>query len=417
MAIVSIKIPQLGEGLQEALLVELLKQPGDAVLRDEPLFTMETDKAMSDVESPFAGTLVQWLVEVDSVLEIGTEIAIVDTAVEEHIASAPAFDQPITLSSDADQPESFVPRAASGFSEKIGALIAPKTRKFLINQNILDLAKDIPAAGRKLTIADVEAFLKERRENSDAFSDSLTRATPAQDAVDRDSQPPPRSVSTAFELTPIPKNQIKLNYRLTKAAQTCVPVTLVADWPWENIQAIRDRVRDLGGPTSFAMLCWCIAAAVKKHAAFRSSVSSDGRSYKVFQHVNLGIAVGLENDQLVTAVIKRADQMTAFEFFAAYRQQIELAKQGVDQADESTTMMVSNIGNMGMRIGIPAIVAPAVATLAIGTPEARPVPDGDSFRFQRTICATMAFDHRVANGVGAANFMNDIKQLIESFTM
>lgn len=411
MAIVSIKIPQLGEGLQEALLVELLKQPGDDVLRDEPLFTMETDKAMSDVESPYAGTLVQWLVEVDTVLEIGTEIAIVDTAVKEPIAAGPALDRPITHSNEPDRSRD---AAAPCEDRAAAALIAPKTRKFLIDRNILELAKDIPAAGRKLTIADVETFLKQRRQTNDSLSEHATQNI---HPTHGDSGRPSPVVANAFELTAISKNQIKLNYRLTKAAQTCVPVTLVADWPWENIQAIRNRVRDLGGPTSFAMLCWCIAAAVKKHAAFRSSVTGDGRSYKVFQHVNLGIAVGLENDQLVTAVIKQADQMTAFEFFAAYRQQIELAKQGVDQADESTTLMVSNIGNLGMRIGIPAIVAPAVATLAIGSPEARPVAEGDSFRFLKTICATMAFDHRVANGVGAANFMNDIKQQIESFTM
>ena len=216
---------------------------------------------------------------------------------------------------------------------------------------------------------------------------------------------------------PVAKTQIKLNYRLTKAAQNCVPVTLVADWPWENIEATRNRVRDSGGPTSFAMLCRCIAKSVAKHDSFRSSLTADGRAYKVFKHVNLGIAVGIGNDELVTAVIKNADQLTSDEFFAAYRKQVELAKQGTDQADEATTVMVSNIGNMGMRIGVPAIVAPAVATLAIGTPVSQPVPDGDSFRFERQICATMAFDHRMANGVGAANFMNDVKQQIEAFSL
>ena len=68
-----------------------------------------------------------------------------------------------------------------------------------------------------------------------------------------------------------------------------------------------------------------------------------------------------------------------------------------------------------MRIGIPAIVAPAVATLAFGETYSQPVPDGDSFKFQTSVTATLSFDHRIANGVGAANFMNEIKRLIESF--
>ena len=53
MPIISVRIPQLGEGLQEALLVEFLKEPGDTIERDEPIYVMETDKAVTEVESPF----------------------------------------------------------------------------------------------------------------------------------------------------------------------------------------------------------------------------------------------------------------------------------------------------------------------------------------------------------------------------
>ena len=74
MPIISIRIPQLGEGLQEALLVEFIKNPGDKVERDEPIYVMETDKATTDVESPYSGKLVEWTVEPGTVLSIGAEI-------------------------------------------------------------------------------------------------------------------------------------------------------------------------------------------------------------------------------------------------------------------------------------------------------------------------------------------------------
>ena len=63
MPVISVRIPQLGEGLQEALLVDFLKQPGDEIKRDDPIYVMETDKATTDVESPYAGKLVEWTVE------------------------------------------------------------------------------------------------------------------------------------------------------------------------------------------------------------------------------------------------------------------------------------------------------------------------------------------------------------------
>ena len=100
MPIISVRIPQLGEGLQEALLVEFLKQPGDSIKRDDPIYVMETDKATTDVESPYDGTLVEWTVETGSVLEIGTEIAKMEVAdgVKEMPAADDLFGETVTRS-------------------------------------------------------------------------------------------------------------------------------------------------------------------------------------------------------------------------------------------------------------------------------------------------------------------------------
>ena len=80
MPVISVRIPQLGEGLQEALLVEFLKKPGDEIKRDDPIYVMETDKATTDVESPYSGKLVEWTVETGTVLEIGAEIGKMEVA-------------------------------------------------------------------------------------------------------------------------------------------------------------------------------------------------------------------------------------------------------------------------------------------------------------------------------------------------
>ena len=165
------------------------------------------------------------------------------------------------------------------------------------------------------------------------------------------------------------------------------------------------------------MVCWSVAKAAGIHQRFRCSLSPDGKSWRVFKAVNLGIAVSFDDDQLVTAVVRNADKLTQSEFFEAYIDAIQVARTGVDQADESTTLVVSNIGNIGMTIGIPAIVAPAVATLALGEPVDKPVRDGDSFRFERSVTATLSFDHRIANGIGAAAFLNEIKASVEAFEL
>jgi pyruvate dehydrogenase E2 component (dihydrolipoamide acetyltransferase) len=152
----------LGEGLREAYLVDFLKSPGDSVARDEPLFTMETDKAVSDVECPHAGTLVKWLVEVDSVLEIGTEIAIVDTTVSSrtagevprpHCGKIEIAATPMSIASIEIGDSDVVAGASATVTRlpveprKTDALIPPKTRRYLRDHKLTDVVDRISTWG------------------------------------------------------------------------------------------------------------------------------------------------------------------------------------------------------------------------------------------------------------------------------
>lgn len=410
MPIISVRIPQLGEGLQEALLVEFLKKPGDDVRRDEPLYVMETDKATTDVESPYEGKLVEWTVETGTVLEIGAEIGRMEVA--EGVKEMPAGHGPETGHAASDSGRAaagtrLVETAAKSTGNGADAssselVIPPKTRKYLKEKGLLDVASQIPRRGKKLMPEDVDAYL--------ATGGVATMEKPAGAAA-------PPVATNEFAVTALPQSQIVLNYRLVRGAQLCVPVTVANEVDWEALEAAREATRDRGGPTAFAMACWGVVQALKRHERFRSVLASDNKHLKVFHRVNLGVAVALPGDLMVTAVIRDADQMSQQDFFATMQQQIELARNGKDQADESTTLTVSNIGKAGMRIGIPAIVAPAVATLAIGEVYLSPVPDGSNVRFAKRVIATLSFDHRVANGVGAANFLNDVKSEIEAFKL
>jgi pyruvate/2-oxoglutarate dehydrogenase complex dihydrolipoamide acyltransferase (E2) component len=400
--IVSIRIPQLGEGLQEALLVEFLRKAGDTVKRDEPLYVMETDKATTDVESPYTGKLIAWTVSPGSVLPIGAEIGKMEVAegVKEMPAShAPAGSSTVSPATEIASvtKEMATNTESASATERADVVVPPKTRKYLKDLNLLDQINLIPVAGSKMMPEDVDAYVAA----GGGASTPTSTATP---------------VSAEYDLVPLPKSQISLNYRLHRSAQACVPVTLIAEVDWTAMLTARNKLKHSGGPTGFAMACWAVVQAMKEHWKFRSSLSSEGNSFKVFHRVNLGVAVALPGDEMLTAVIRGADALTPAEFFAAYENQVSLARDGQDQADESTTLIVSNIGKVGMRIGIPAIVVPAVATLAIGEVFQQPVPIGDSYQFQPTVTATLSFDHRVANGVGAANFLNEIKQRIQEFT-
>lgn len=404
MPVISLRVPQLGEGLHEALLVDLLKRPGDAIQRDEPIYTMETDKATTEVESPCKGVLVQWMAEPGSVLAIGAEIGLIEVtepADVAEVAGVSPTDQTVqttgqtyndSLSKKSEEPASQQLSSPLHPAEsRSGILIPPRTRKYLRDRNLIDQAHRIPTRGDKMLPEDVDAYL------------AMLGGKPVDDEW--------------YTLERLPKSQLALNFRLSRGAAICVPVTVVTEIDWTRVQAARHEMRDQNGPTGFAIACWAVVQAMKQHPKFRSSLTPDGLSLKIFRHINLGVAVALPNDELATAVIRQADAMTAGEFFQAYERQVLEAQNGHDQADESTTLTISNIGKVGIRVGIPAIVAPAVATLAFGEVYQQAVPADSGFMFQPTVSATMTFDHRIINGVGAARFIGDIRAILESFQL
>ena len=390
MAIIDIKIPQLGEGLQEARLVEFLKQPGDRVERDECIFVMETDKAISEIEATDAGTLVEWTVEADSVVPIGAEVGKLDVGDAVAPAGEASSPEPAS-SSSAGSPSVSVEGTSAASANR---LIPPRTRKYLKEKDLLDVADQIPAAGSKLMPADVDAYLQQATSSSTA------------------------SASAEFNESEVPKAQQTLIMRIARGTQVVLPAVLETELDWANIAAARKQTKPSGGPSAFAMLLWCVTQTMKKHPMLRSSMSADSKTLRTYNDVNLGVAVALEGDQLLTAVVKKADSLSQSEFFSSLTAQIEQARSGQDQVDASTTVTVSNIGISGMRSGIPLVVTPAVATLALGEVRDAPVPTADDgFAFKKLATLTMSFDHRLLNGIGAANFLNDLRESAAEFSM
>lgn len=407
MPVISVRIPQMGEGLQEALLVEFIKKPGEVIKRDDPIYVMETDKATTDVESPYDGTLVEWTAEPGSVLAIGSEVGKMEVA--EGVKEMPAGHGPSDSSGveagPSGQSEKTADSQASADSPNQGSqrsdvVVPPRTRKYLKEKGLLDAIDSIPVAGKKMMPDDVDRYLEKTSKSATAFE--------------------PQS-NEEFSDSEIPKSQVTLNYRLVRGASTCVPVTVMQTVSWEAIARARAAAKESAtaeqpAPTGFFMLLECVVQAISDHDKLRSSIVGEGKYLRTYQDVNLGIAVGLPGDELMTAVVKKANQLDRQAFFQELVQSVEAARGGQDQADASVSVTVSNIGSAGMRWGIPAIVSPAVATIAVGEVYDQPIPDGESFRFEKTADLILSFDHRIMNGLGAADFMNDLKEKIQNYS-
>ena len=364
MPIVAVRIPQIGEGLQEARLVAVLKQPGDRIRRDEPIYQMETDKAVMDVESPFEGTLVRWLAAPDDVLEIGAAVAEISTG-------------------DTAEPE---PARATA--------IPPRTRAYAKDKGISDDAlASITAAGSKLMPEDIDCYLGS-------------------------AQTQPAAASGNFGDAPVNSKQRVLAARLVRSSQSVVPGTITVVTEWTAIEAARARQKsntDHFQPSAFTMLAYAVAQALKIHPTFRSRLVGDA-TVRTYRSATLGIAVGLPGDELVTAVVENADDLSWRDFANTMRQKIDLAREGQDQANESITVSLTNMQSFGLRDAVPVVVAPSVATLFIGEPYFAQEPSRETPSIKRYCNLALTFDHRLINGVGAAKFLNDIRQRVETIS-
>lgn len=378
---VSLTVPQIGEGLQEARIVAFLKQPGDAIKRDEAVYQMETDKAVMDVESPFDGTLVAWVAEVDQVLPIGAPVGTVATiGVPSGTQSAEVTVAPTAMP---------VSQAPAPTRSNVGRRtdVPPRTRAYAREKGLSnDQIETIHAKGSKLMPEDVDAYL---------------------------AGPTRSSGSRPYAEKPMASKQRILSSRLSRGHQLVVPGMMSVCVPWTGIERQRDHQKAAGGdfqPSAFTYFAYAVAKAAARHPIVRSTLVSDG-TIRTYEHVHLGIAVARPDDELVIAVVDNADTLSWPQFAAAAREAIQQARDGKDQAHEAVTLSITNMSGHGIRDAMAVVVPPGVVTVFVGEihwafPGDMPIP-------QKCANVGVTIDHRLINGVPGADFLKEIKHNVE----
>jgi pyruvate dehydrogenase E2 component (dihydrolipoamide acetyltransferase) len=195
-----------------------------------------------------------------------------------------------------------------------------------------------------------------------------------------------------------------------------VPGTITVAVDWEPLENMRARMKSQGGefqPSAFTMFAYAVALALKDYPIFRSTLVNDN-TLRTYDHVALGIAVGLPGDELVLAVVENADTLSWEDFAARMRDQIQLARTGQDQANEAVTMSLTNMQSFGLRDAVPVVVPPSVGTLFLGEVYNGLDQHASEIKLRRMANIALTFDHRVLNGVGASNFINKVKENVES---
>ncbi|OBG28365.1 dihydrolipoamide acetyltransferase family protein [Mycobacterium sp. 852002-51057_SCH5723018] len=384
----SFRVPDLGEGLEEVTVSCWNVAAGDDVELNQILCSVETAKAEVEIPSPYAGRIVETHGAEGDVLQVGSVLVRIDTAPVNGEAPAPNGEvaapngemaTPTLVGYGAD--------AGIDASRRTGRpLAAPPARK-LAKELSVDLSSIRHVlAGRVITPADVLAAAH--------GSDAAPEVRPVRGVQARMAE------------------KMTLSHREIPAAQASVAVDCT------ELLRLCERFRSADQQvTPFILTLRLLVIALSHNMILNSTWvdAPDGPQVHVSRGVQLGFGVATKRGLLVP-VIRDAHKKTTRELGHRAAELIAHAREGTLTPAELTgsTFTVSNFGALGLDGGVPVINHPEAAILGMGAIKPRPVVVGDEVRVRSTMTLTCVFDHRVADGAEVAQFVCELRDLIES---
>jgi pyruvate dehydrogenase E2 component (dihydrolipoamide acetyltransferase) len=419
---VEFKLPDLGEGIHEGEVIEVLVKAGDDVEDGQTVLIIETDKAAAEVPSPVTGAVAEVRVKPGQTVRVG-EVLIVFTEKDE--AEGKTAVPPRTYEGEEGALEE---RAEAKGKEKVEAEkptpvsagpvpAAPSTRR-LARELGIDLGKVKPSGpGGRVTAEDVRGFA-EKAGRVEAQKETVSEGVEVEkEAVEvsggagREERIPLRSVRRATA------------QRMATAWAQIPHVTHMDEADLTELDAFRrkhrEQVEAQGGDLSLMVFVMkAAAAALKKFPTFNSSLDMESGEIILKHYHNIGFAMDTDRGLLVP-VIRNVDCKSIFELAVEFRQIGEKTRQGKATREDLSggTFTITNVGPLGGTGISPIINYPEAAILGMARAKLQPVVMGDRKNYEivaRLILPlSITFDHRILDGAEAARFLNLIKAALE----
>ena len=400
-------MPQMGESVAEGTIVRWIKEVGEAVDRDEPLFEISTDKVDTEVPSPVGGVVAQIRVDVGDTVPINTVVAVIGAVGEQVLevsqgAVGSAIPRTALETADAvGASESASNRRAAG-SPAASASAAQPGRRFtpvvrrLAAEHDVDLMLVVGTGdGGRVSKTDVMAFVEARAGKASSV------------------EAPAASLRGAVQ--PMSMMRQRISQHMVESRRTSAHVHTVFEVDFSRVAAA--RVAHTGGQTP-SYLSYIVKAVADALAAMPVvNASIDGGNIVYHDDVNIGIAVALDWG-LIVPVIKQADTLGIDDVDRAVRGLAERARVKQLSPDEVAggTFTITNPGGFGSVMGMPIINQPQVAILAVGAIEKRPVVVDDAVVPGLRGFLTLGFDHRLIDGAVADQFVAHVMKTLESWS-
>lgn len=442
MATFEIKMPKLGESITEGTIISWSVKVGDTVEEDDVLFEVSTAKVSAEIPSPVEGKVKQLLFNEGDTVAVGTVVAILEIEGEGEDNGA----QPET--SEATQPKEQVPAPVpeelSKNSQEEDRWYSPVVLQLAkaagVSQDELD---HIPGTGYlgRLSKKDIQTYIDHKNKGTEmpkpkqapvssmqqtaTSTPTITVAPPTAPSMPMTAATPSAPLAQGDEVREMDRVRKIIADHMVLSKKVSPHVTSVIEVDVTRLVNWRKKVKDQFfkqegiNLTYMPAITEATAKALKAYPLVNSSV--DGYNIILKKPINIGIAVSLNDGNLIVPVIHDADKLnlsglaSQIDTLAAKARENKLAPDSI----QGGTFTITNFGTFKSLLGTPIINQPQVAILAVGYIEKKPAvvetPEGDTIAIRHKMYLSLSYDHRIVDGALAGAFLRSIADELENW--
>lgn len=440
------KLPDLGEGMQEAEIRRWLVQPGDTVRLDQPMVEVETDKAVVEIPSPVAGRITAIRVAEGQTAKLGEVLVTFDSPAAVATAAGPSSNAKASATSaQAAATTAMVQTApattqvatqtatqtAAPTARTQRVLAAPAVRKRAFELGIeLALVPSSQASGR-VTLDDVLSYAERMKNAAPPQPAPATAAEPtvqlptqvaATNGASSTVRPAPQRDSVpaaAEERQPLTGLRKRIAEHMERSWRIVPHATAFDELDGTELVALRQALKPVAEQrgtrlTYMPLLVKLLLPVLKEFPIFNASLDEEKREiiYKRVYHI--GIATD-SPEGLLVPVLRDADKLTLVQIARQLEHLIEGAQKRTLPLNEvaGSTFTLNNVGSFGGSGGTPIINYPEVAILAVGRLQEKAIVRNGALIARTMMPLSLSFDHRVIDGALAGRFLARFRELVE----
>ena len=425
-----VKLPQLGEGADSGVVVNVFVKEGDTVARDQAILELENEKAVASIPSTAAGVVAKIYVKPGDKVTVGQRLLSLSggepaaaAAPAPAVKTAEAFRAPTALEDDQSSLR-YAPASDEEEDEQVSpvaraaAPVASPSLRKLVRELGIDLSRVRGSeAGGRIGIGDIRAYIARLQKAADKPKPAVAAAAPAKPVAE------PIDFSQWGPVTKKPVTPLRqtIARRMWENWNAIPHVTQFDDADFTRLSELRKAYavayEQKGAKLTFMpFVLKALVATLKKHPIFNSSLDEVANEIVIKEYFHIGIAVDTEQG-LIVPVIRDVDKKSMLELVKELEQLAQKARDRKVTSGElkGGTFTISNQGAIGGMHFTPIVNKPEVAILGLGRGALRPVVRDGKIVERMMTPLGLAFDHRVIDGGEAARFIVDLVKAMEDF--